>query len=302
MQIKPDNPMNMKLRITILLFRIIPLSVRRTIATSLARIAYHLSFKHKLIAVHNLTRSFPEKSLSEILQILKASYASFALIFAEFSEILYMNKDNLDQWVSVRGLDHYEKACRDGKGVLLFTGHFGNWEIGNAALAILSKPPIFMARSLDSPFLEDASTYLRTTLGIGNLHKEKAMRPVLHLLKKGEVIILLIDQNVSAREGVFVNFFGRPACTTTGLTRIALRTGAAVLPIFTTRMPDGRYLTEIGQQVATVNTGDQGLDVLVNTQNYTNIIEEHIRKYPEQWFWLHQRWKTKLCQARRINP
>lgn len=294
--------MNMKLRIIILLFRIIPLSVRRTIATSLARIAYHLSFKHKLIAVHNLTRSFPEKSLNEILRILKATYASFTLIFAEFFDILYMNKDNLEQWVSVRGLDHYEKACRDGKGVLLFTGHFGNWEIGNAALAILSKPPVFMARILDSPFLEEASTWARSTLDIGNIHKENAMRPTLRLLRNGEAIKLLIDQNVAANEGVFVDFFGRPACTTTGIALIALRTGAAVLPIFTTRMPDGRYLTEIGQQVETVHTGNQGRDVLVNTQNYTKVIEDHIRKYPEQWFWLHQRWKTKPCQARRRNP
>lgn len=294
--------MNMKLRITILLFRIIPLSVRRTIDTSLARIAYHLSFKHKLIGVHNLTRSFPEKSLNEILRILKASYASFALIIAEFFEILYMNKDNLAQWVSVRGLGHSEKACRDGKGVLLFTGHFGNWEIGNAALAILSKPPIFMARILDSHFLEEASTWARSTLGIGNIHKENAMRPTLRLLRNGEAIKLLIDQNVAAKEGVFVNFFGRPACTTSGIALMAVHTGAAVLPIFTTRMPDGRYLTEIGQQVETVHTGNRDRDVLVNKQNYTKVIEDHIRKYPEQWFWLHQRWKTKPCQARRRNP
>ena len=256
-----------------------------------------------MIAVHNLTRSFPEKSLNEILRILKASYASFPLIFAEFFEILYMNKDNLDQWVSVRGLDHYEKACRDGKGVLLFTGHFGNWEIGNAALAILSKPPIFMARILRQPF-SGGGIYLcaRPHWALATLHKENAMRPMLRLLRNGEAIKLLIDQNVAAKEGVFVNFFGRPACTTSGIALMALHTGAAVLPIFTTRMPDGRYLTEIGQQVATVHTGDRDWDVLVNTQNYTKVIEDHIRKYPEQWFWLHQRWKTKLCQARRRNP
>ncbi|MCK7504327.1 MAG: hypothetical protein MZV70_09735 [Desulfobacterales bacterium] len=186
-----------------------------------------------MIAVHNLTRSFPEKSLNEILQILKASYASFALIFAEFSEILYMNKDNLDQWVSVRGLDHYEKACRDGKGVLLFTGHFGNWEIGNAALAILSKPPIFMARILGQPFSGRGITCVRDPLlGIGNLHKENAMRPMLRLLRKGEAIKLLIDQNVAAREGVFVNFFGRPACTTTGIALYGIAYGSGSAAYF----------------------------------------------------------------------
>ncbi len=291
----------MKKKIVIFLFRIIPLPVRRTIAIGLAGLIYHLSLEHKLIAVHNLTRSFPEKSLNEILKIAKASYASIALTMSEFFDILYLNKDNLHRWVSVRGLEHYEKACREGKGVLLFSAHFGSWEIGSAALAMMTKPLIFMVRLLDSPFLEDASTYVRDYCGNTSLHKDNAMRPTLRLLKKGETIKLLIDQNVAWYEGVFIDFFGRPACTTSGLATLALHTGAPVLPIFTTRMPDGKYLMEIGPRVETVNTGNRDRDVLMNTQNYTKIIEDHIRKYPEQWFWLHQRWKTKLHQAKRIN-
>jgi KDO2-lipid IV(A) lauroyltransferase len=289
----------MKLKIVIILSRIVPLSVRRATAGGLTKLVYHLSLKHRLIAIHNLTRAFPEKSLPEIVKIAKASLAGFALAMAEFPDILYLNKDNLHRWVSVSGLEHYEKACRAGKGVLLFTAHFGNWEIGNAALAILSRPPVFMARILDSPFLEEASTFVRASLGIGNIHKENAMRPTLRLLKKGEAVKLLIDQNVAASEGVFVDFFGRPACTTSGMALMALHTGAAVLPIFTTRMPDGKYLTEIGPQVETVNTGNRDHDTWANTQNYTRIIEDHVRKYPGQWLWMHQRWKTKLCQARR---
>ncbi len=288
----------MKIKIAKVIFRIIPLSVRRTTAIGLSRLLYYLSLKHKLIAIHNLTRSFPGKSLNKILRIAKASYANFAVTLVEFSDILYLNKDNLHRWVSVKGLDHYEEACREGKGVLLFSAHFGNWEIGNAALAILSKPPVFMTRILDSAFLEEGSTYARASLGIGNIHKENAMRPMLRLLKKREAVKLLIDQNVSVYEGIFVNFFGRPACTTFGLALMALHTAAPVLPIFTTRMPNGKYLTQIGPRVETVNTGNRDRDVLVNTQNYTKIIEDHVRKYPEQWLWLHQRWKTKLCQVK----
>ena len=291
--------MNMKIKIAILLNRIVPLPVKRILATGMSRVAYHLLRTHRLIAIHNLTRSFPEKSLDEILRIIKSSYASFALIFVEFLQILYLNRDNLHHWVSVEGLNHYEKACREGKGVILFTAHFGNWEMGNAALAILSKPPIFMARTLDSAFLEEITTYARSTLGIGNIHKKNVMHAILSQLRKGEAIKLLIDQNVAAREGVFINFFGRPACATAGIALMALHTGAAVLPIFTTRMPDGRYLTEIGPPVETVNTGDREQDVQTNTQNYNSIIEDHVRKYPGQWLWLHQRWKTKRCQARR---
>lgn len=286
----------MKLKIAMAIDRVTPLSVKLTLAVGMSRLVYHLLQKHRLIAVHNLSRSFPEKSLDDILKIIKESYANFALMFVEFPQILYLNRNNLDRWVSVKGLEHYQQACSDGKGVLLFTAHFGNWEMGNAALAILSKPPIFMARTLDSPFLEEISTAARERLGIGNLHKENAMRSVLSLLHKGEVLELLIDQNVAAREGVFINFFGRPACATSGVALMALHTGAAVLPIFTTRMPDGRYLTEIGPRAETFRTGNREQDVLQNTQNYNGIIEDHVRKYPGQWLWLHQRWKTRRCQ------
>lgn len=291
--------MDTKIKIAKLINRIIPMSVKRIIAVGMSRLAYHLLHKHKVIAVHNLTRSFPDKSLDEILRIIKESYASFALVFAEFLQIFYLTRDNLHQWVSVRGLEHYEKACLEGKGVLLFTAHYGNWEMGNAALAILSKPPIFIARALDSPFLEEISTSARSKLGIGNLHKDNVVRSILGRLRKGEVIELLIDQNVAAREGVFINFFGRPACATAGIALMALHTGAAVLPIFTTRLPDGKYLTEIGPQVETVNTGNHDQDLLMNTQNYNSVIEDQVRKYPGQWLWLHQRWKTKRCQIRK---
>jgi KDO2-lipid IV(A) lauroyltransferase len=99
-------------------------------------------------------------------------------------------------------------------------------------------------------------------------------------------------------DGIFVDFFGRPACTTSGLALLALHTSAPVLPVFTTRMPDGKYLMEIRAEVAIRNTGNRDADVRENTQAFTRIIEEHIRKYPEQWFWMHQRWKTKTCQMR----
>jgi len=289
--------LSIKLKITLMLFRRIPLAGRRAVFTGLARLVYHLSLKHRLITIHNLTRSFPEKSPEDIVEIAKASYGSFALFMAELPDLYSLNDHNIDQWVKVKGLDHYEKALRKGKGVLLISGHFGNWEFGCFALAILSEPPVFMGRRMDSNFVEEVITYPRKLLGIETLNKENAMRPALRLLKSGKAIKLLIDQNVSALEGVFIDFFGRPACTTSGVALMAMRTGAAVLPIFTTRMPDGSYLTEIGEEIATVETGDRQTDIVANTQNYASVIENQIRKYPKQWLWLHQRWKTKLCQV-----
>ena len=290
--------MSIKLKIARVVFHIIPLAVRRSIAMNMARLGFYLLVKHKLITIHNLSRAFPRKSPDEILKIAKASYVSFGLVVAEFSSILELTKNNLHQWVNIKGLDNYTEACRKGKGVLLFSAHFGNWEIGNAALAIATKPFIFVYRRLDSPFLEEAITYVRSSCGNTSLDKKNAMRPMIRALKKGTTINLLIDQNVAVYDGIFVDFFGRPACTTSGLALLAMHTGAPVLPVFTTRMPDGKYRLEIGAEVPTSHCGDREADVLKNTQTYTKIIEDHIRLYPEQWFWVHQRWKTKRWQKK----
>ena len=291
--------MNFFIQTIKVLERIAPRPLKRIFAVCMSRVAYYFMHTHKLIALHNLSRSFPDKSTDELLQIIKETYANFALTFVEFPSIVRLNKKNIHRHVTVKGLEHYENALREGRGILLFTAHFGNWEFGNAALAILSQAPYFMARRLDSPFLEEFSTSLRRVLGIGNLHKANAMRMVLPLLRKGEAVILLIDQNVATREGVFIDFFGRPACATTGVALMAMHTGAAVLPVFTTRMQNGTYLTEIGPQVETVKTGNRDKDLLTNTQSYNKIIEDHVRKYPGQWLWLHRRWKTRPVQARK---
>ena len=288
----------MKERFVINLLRHVPLRVRRALAFFLARLAYYISLKHRLIAIHNLMRSFPDKPLKEIIVIAKESYAGFVLVVAEFFDIPYLNKNNLRQWINIEGLDNYTEACKEGKGVLIFSAHFGNWEIGNAALAIMTQPFIFIYRVFDSSLLERAITGVRASYGNISLSKDNAMRPIIRLLKNGATINLLIDQNVAWYEGVFVNFFGRKACTTPGLALLALHTKAPVLPVFTCRLPDGKYLLEIGKKVEIVSSGNRGVDVSINTQNFTKIIEDKIRQYPTQWFWLHQRWKTKLCQVK----
>jgi KDO2-lipid IV(A) lauroyltransferase len=146
--------------------------------------------------------------------------------------------------------------------------------------------------------MEKVITGVRATYGNISLSKENTMRKMIRLLKEGATINMLIDQNVAWYGGVFIDFFGRKACTTSGLALLALHTEAPVLPAFTRRLPNGKYLLEIGKKVEIITSGNREADVLINTQNFTRIIEEQIRKYPEQWFWVHQRWKTKLCQVK----
>lgn len=276
----------------------IPISIRRAIAFFMARLFYHLSLRHRLIAIHNLVRSFPEKTFGEIIHIVKDSYLGVALVLVEFFDIPSLNKKTLNQLITIKGLDNYANACKEQKGVLLFGAHFGNWEIGNAALAILTRPLYFVYRILDSRLLEGIVTTVRASCGNTSVPKENAMRKMIRMLKNDTVISLLIDQNVAWYGGVFVDFFGRKACTTSGLALLARHTGAPVLPFFTSRLPDGKYLLEIGKKVDIICSENRESDILMNTQNFTKIIEEHIRKYPEQWFWVHQRWKTKLCQVK----
>lgn len=291
------------IKIGLVLIRHIPPGLRRLFAVLVAEIGYRLSLKHRLIALYNLRRSFPDKKLEEIVKIAKKSYRSFSFVTAEFFDIPYLNKSNLHRWISIEGLDNYKQACAEEKGVLLFGAHFGNWEIGNAALAVMTQPFIFVYRILDSPLLEKVITGVRSSYGNISLSKENTMRKMIRLLKNGATINLLIDQNVAWYGGVFVDFFGRKACTTSGLALLASHTEAPVLPAFTRRLPNGKYLLEIGKKVEIIASGNREADVLINTQNFTRIIEEQIRKYPEQWFWVHQRWKTKLYQAKqkRIN-
>jgi len=276
----------------------IPLNLRRRLAVFFGRLFYHFSLKHRLIAMHNLMRAFPEKSFQEIVEIAKESYISSAYLVADFFDIPNLNKDNLHLRVNVEGLENYTGAQNEGKGVILLGAHVGNWEIGNAALAILTRPFVFIYRILDSPFLERGITGVRASYGNVSLPKKDAMRPMIRLLKKGLTVNLLIDQNVDWCDGVFVDFFGRKACTTSGLALLALYTKAPVLPAFTRRLPDGRYLMEIGRKIDMVRSGNREEDILSNTQNFTKVIEDFVRKYPGQWLWVHQRWKTKTCQIK----
>ncbi|PIV05844.1 MAG: lipid A biosynthesis acyltransferase [Syntrophobacterales bacterium CG03_land_8_20_14_0_80_58_14] len=280
-------------------FRVIPTPLRRALFIGVSRMFHLLIPRQRLIATHNLRRAFPEKSEGEILRIVQGVYRNMGIVAAEFFDIPRLTKENIAAQVETEGLENCWKALEKGQGLLLFSAHFGNWELEAAAAALLIKPAVVIYRPLDSPLLDHLVLRVRSATGNIPLAKEHAMRPMLRALKQNGILGILIDQNVDWYEGVFVDYFGRPACTTDGLALLALHTEAPVLPAYMVRLPDGRYRLVFGPEVEVIRTGDRDADILANTQRFTKVIEQIVRRYPDQWLWVHQRWKTQPCQVPR---
>lgn len=219
-----------------------------------------------------------------------------AIVAAELFDIPFLTPDNVYNIVEVEGLDYCRQALKEGKGILLFTAHFGNWEIAAAAISYLLEPIVVSYRPLDNVVLDDIVARIRSATGNTLLSATKAMRRMLRYLQNNRIVGILIDQNMARHDGVFVEYFSRLACTTDAVAHLALRTKAAVIPSFALRIPGGKYRLIFGKPIETTETGDLERDVLVNTQEYTKAIETMVRQYPDQWLWVHQRWKTKPYQ------
>jgi Kdo2-lipid IVA lauroyltransferase/acyltransferase len=278
-------------------FSAIPRELRMNLLTGMFRLFYHLSPKQRLITIHNLTCAFPEKSINEIKNIARGAYRTLGITAADFFEIPSLTKDNIGNLVAVEGLEYYTKAMEKNRGILMLGAHFSNWELTAVAISLVLKPAVITYRPLDSPTLDNLVLWVRSCTGNVLIDKERAMRKMLRSLAHNEIVATMIDQNMAWQEGVFVDFFGRPACTTNGLALLALHTDAPVVPGYILRLENGKYRMVIKEEMAVIRTGDEDADILINTQNFTRFIEDTVREYPDQWFWIHQRWKTKPWQV-----
>ena len=281
-------------------FRSIPLVVRKAIFLTVFFLFYHLGTKNRLIALYNLRRSFPEKDTKEIVRIARGVYRHFAIVAAEFFDLPSLNRENIHKWVDVEGLENFQEADAKGKGMLSIVAHFGNWELMTIAGPIYLKPFYIVYRPLDNPVIDNMVEYVRTMQGNFLIPKGGSGKKIAELLKENHLIAILSDQNVAASEGVFVDFFGRPACSGVGLAVMAMRSGAPILPAFMARQKSGKYKLILKPTIEAVCTDNYEADLVVNTQRFTKIVEEVVREYPEQWFWFHQRWKTKPWQKKKM--
>lgn len=281
---------------------LIPLGWRIRCFEWIAKIVFAMDGRHRRIAERNLTIAFPDWNPAERRAIAQRTFKNLGRVGAEFPAIVRFQEKNIHRYVCLEGVEHFHQAQQKGKGVLFLTAHFGNWEWMAASFPILAHHNGYVVfRPLDSRFLDGLVNRLRTATGNQTIPKEKSMGRILRLLKAGQTVGILLDQNMAWQEGVFVNFFGELACTNIGMALLALRTGAPVIPIFNFRQPDGRYRVVVEPEVSLIQTGDKGLDIEKNTELFNQIIEKHVRDYPDHWLWVHQRWKTRPWQAKRLQ-
>jgi KDO2-lipid IV(A) lauroyltransferase len=242
----------------------------------------------------NLRLAFPELAEGERERIKRGSFQNLGRLLGEISQFPRFNRENISSIVVYEGLENYLNAVAEGRGVILLTGHIGAWELSVYAHSIYGHPMSFLARRVDNPLVERLAESYRARYGNRSIDKKNSVREVLKTLKSGGVVGILADLNASREEGVFCDFFGVEACTTAGVATLALRTGAVVLPGYLIWDEKGQiHRLHFDPPVETINTGNQKEDVMVNTQRYTKALESIIRSYPDQWLWIHRRWKTR---------
>ena len=252
--------------------------------------------KHRDIAIGNLTYAFGcQKQPPEIKKIARQVFINLMQVVFEIGWSLKLKESQFAEHFKIDGYHHIKSAYEKGRGVLALTAHFGNWELLTIIAAMIRFPLNIVVRPLDFKPLDHFIFNLRTRYGGKIIPKQRSFRTIIKCLNRGEMVALLMDQNVDWYEGVFVDFMGHRACTNKGLALLALKTGAPVIPVFMIREKKG-FRAEFGPEIPTLKTGDKQKDVEMNTREYNRVIENIIRRYPDQWFWIHQRWKTKPYQ------
>jgi KDO2-lipid IV(A) lauroyltransferase len=249
--------------------------------------------RRRVVVLDNLALAFgDERTRDELVGIGRRCFQHLGMSLVESCTFLFRSPAILLRRVEVRGAEHVEAAAAQGRGILLLTAHLGNWELLAASHALEKWPLSVMIRPLDSALLDPLIERFRLRSGVELIAKRHGLRDALDALRRGRMVGILLDQNASRREGVFVPFFGIPASTSRGMAVIALRSGAPVLPVFIRRLPGGRHVVQLEPPVPAPSDGD----AVAYTAAFNRAIEAAIRQAPEQWFWLHRRWKTRPAE------
>lgn len=273
---------------------LLPRPVARAVAAQIARFLLLCRPTLRRAALVNLRLAFPEWSDAQRRQTIRGMTRQLGWMAAEFAYFPHWSRENIEELVVIDGFDNFEAARALGKGVIFLTGHMSAWEIAPFAQAVYGNPLSFLARAIDNSRVDALINRYRCLSGNQPIEKNNAARAILRVLHDGGTIGILADQNTSLDEGTFVDFFGVPAATTTGLARVALRTGAVVVPGFIS-WDDSirRYRLRFEPAVNLARSDDEEADIREDTLRFNKVIENYIRAHPDQWLWVHKRWKNR---------
>jgi KDO2-lipid IV(A) lauroyltransferase len=273
---------------------VMPRAVARFLAGALAWLVYRALGRLRRVGETNLSLALPEIPSEARKKILRGVYRSLGWQLVEFCRMARYTAANTQDWIRTEGLEHFAAAEARGKGVLVLTGHLGAWELSSFYHSLMGHPMGMVIRRLDNSRLDAYVNDIRCLHGNRVLHKDDFARGLLTAMHAGETVGILMDTNMTPPQGVFAPFFGRMACTASGLARVALRTGAAVLPGFMVwEAAERKYVLHFGPELEFAHGGDAEADVLAATAKCNQVLEAWIRRYPDQWLWIHRRWKTR---------
>ncbi len=274
----------------------IPLGIGRSLGKMLGILISMMPLARLKISLENV-RSTVGRGMteSEIITLNRGVYKHFGQTIFELSHIFRIDNSNLDEYVVFEGAENLTNALAGGKGIFLLSAHLGNWEMITAAVSIRYGRLSAIASPQHSPSVERLIFDIRTRFGMELIPKKKGLKKMISAINQNRIVGILLDLNAKWDQGVFVDFLGRPACTNKSLAIMALKMGTPVIPGFSVRKEDGLYHIILEEEVKLIRTGDRTRDIEDNTALFTGIIEAQVKRYPDQWLWVHRRWKTRPC-------
>ncbi len=272
----------------------VPRSLGRRLGAGIGAAAFHLLGRLRRVGLRNLQLAYPEWTAEQRGTTLRCVYRNLGWLLAEFCRMSGYTREQAGGFIEYDGLEHYLAARERGNGVLVLTGHLGAWELSSFYHSLAGMPMGLVIRRLDNPLVDAFVNRIRCLHGNRVIHKDDFARGLISAMRAGETVGILMDTNMTPPQGVFVPYFGTLACTASGLARVALKTDAAVLPGFLLwDEARSKYILRFGERMELIRSGDANADVLANTAAFTATIERYVRQNPEQWLWMHRRWKTR---------
>ncbi len=273
------------------LARTLPRRLTPAAGGALGALFHRLHGSRRELAAANLRAAFPERTKAECRTILRATFAQIGRHVVDFLRFDALSPEQMLPLVEIEGEEHVRCAMARGRGVLYFAGHFGSWELQIMVHALRFQPIVMVARTLDNPLLERLIERIRTRVGTRVLPRQGALRELLRELRRGGSVGMMIDQHIQDRSAVAVDFFGRPASTTSAVASLALHTGASVIPVFTLPLPGNRYRVIYEAPIAPPDPDDPDA-VRIYTQRCSDRLERYVRREPHLWLWMHRRWRA----------